>query len=783
MKKILSFFLALTATVAVNATVVTFEFADPTTYGFVAPAQGAYTQVESGASIAKDNVTLVPTFPSDKNGMRFFSNSNTGVINLRGYVGTTLVITAPNNENIVSIAMSGSNLGSAYLTAESGSLNGSASAMTWTGSANAVTLNIIKSTVQFNQIVVTYGEDAPVIPDCDFDTLTVTQAIARIANNQLCACIVKGRVKSIITTDANIAQYGNVDMWIEDATNALDTLKAFRLDKGANSLKFTNRADLDATFAVGDVIYMYANALMNYNDTKAGTTYAEINTGYFFKKDGAVDPVVVPCVLDTVSVVDALALIANNDACPHVVKGVVSAISGVESYGAIKNLTLADAEHPESTILAYNTYAGPNKAQFTSESLLPFMVGDTIYVYGGALVNYQGNTPELSKEGEVYYIGREGVLNRVELDFDVVAVEEDFGQVVKFSKAGATSPAFEYEITLADDDALAGTYVVSNATLIYQDAPVIVNGSMEIVVDSIVGEEIYYSIILDLVDAKSTHYSQALGIFHSPDFLNDNPNVTAALAYEIGMALASGENTEATYNVYGFATGYYAKSKGAYQYWDATYKNHSFYISNVQGATRGFFEGYRVGPTSGNAADTAQFCDLIVFKGVQIKNYNGTIENNAAAKYDKVTSSTPVLRDVEAPEITVSEALTIESLTANYQMSKKYYTVCGLAADDADNNGTFHMAQGTDTIEAYKCVSPAGHAVKKGDNVKVRTLLECYNGKIQCYYGSVEGASVTGIEDVIRDSAVKAQKIVMDGQIVIVKEGILYNVLGIRLED
>ena len=748
MKKILFVLITLTATMAVSATTFTKVTAEPLDwsgqYLIVYENSTSEAFVFNGEDTANDYVSA-PT----ENGVITSDNLNACVITiLAGSEGDYFLkignqyIAGKNDANGLSFSAAAAGMANT-LALQDGSvmITSNTSVLRFNNAEGQKRFRYYKATSYANQQVIqlykantNVVDPEPTTSECLFDTISVSEAIARIENNQLCACIVKGRVKSIITTDANIDTYGNVDMWIEDATNPNDTLKAFRLNKGANSLKFTNRADLDALFAVGDVIYMYANALMFYTDTKTGTTFAEINTGYFFKKDGASVPVWIPCVLDTVSVTEAIALIATNDTCPHVVKGRVLSITEVETQYGNTTVWLADETNEGDSIMAYRMFKGPNGEKFANTLDVPFFVGDIIYVYGGKLILYR-DIPELSATNNVYYFGREGISNRVELDFEQVAVEHDLGCVVNFGKPGDSSLAFSYMITLADDEAICGSYDVVDASLTYQGTPVPVSGSIVITTDSMVDNEIYYQIALHLVDDNGVHYVQPMGLFHSADYPNDNRNITAALAYEIGMGLEIGAYTNAFYNVYGYATGDYAKSGGKYQYWDATYRNHSFYISDVLGATRGFFEGYRVGPTSGNAADTAKLGDYIVFKGVQIKNYNGIPENNATAKYDKVISA-PLLRDVEAPEISVSEALTIEPLTATYQLSKKYYTVCGLVVEDEANNH-FYMVQGNDTVIAFRCLSTDGQIVKRGDYVKVRAVLQYYGGHIYCYYGQV----------------------------------------------
>lgn len=152
MRKILLSLVALfICAINVKAEEVVFEFTDPSVYGFGVPAAGAFTQINSGDKITSGVITISPDFSSG-NGMRFFANTNTGVVNLRAYVNSTINFTIDGTASITNIKFEGSNLGSTYLTGE-GYADGE-----WSGEAKTVTLNCIKSTVQFNKITVTYGQ-------------------------------------------------------------------------------------------------------------------------------------------------------------------------------------------------------------------------------------------------------------------------------------------------------------------------------------------------------------------------------------------------------------------------------------------------------------------------------------------------------------------------------------------------------------------------------------------------------------------------------------------------
>lgn len=173
MRKFFSFVMALVAAVTLNAaTQVTFDFSDATAYGYANPEAGKFTQVPTGAVLTKDGVTITIAFTSG-NGFRFFAHSNTGAVNLRGYVGASYTIAAPEGKKLAAIAADGSNLTSQYLS-------GGMTSAEWSSATGVESLatNVIKSTVQFNSLVVTLIEDGEVPPTQENIQVDVAGAIA-----------------------------------------------------------------------------------------------------------------------------------------------------------------------------------------------------------------------------------------------------------------------------------------------------------------------------------------------------------------------------------------------------------------------------------------------------------------------------------------------------------------------------------------------------------------------------------------------------------------------------
>lgn len=264
MKKFFSLVAALCVSFTLfAATSVTFGFSDATAYGYTNPAAGEFTQLLTGAQLTKDSVTLTVNF-TEGNGFRFFAHTTTGAVNLRGYINSSLTVACPAGKVISKIEISGQNLTAQYLTVAEGTYSNGL----WTGEAAQVTFNVIKSTVQINSLIVTYGD--PGEGPTPTDTIGVTEARARIDAGNLAACFVYGVVA---TTPSDPGSYGNTIFWMTDTENATDSLEGYRIT-GIDGAPFSTKDDIP--FAVGDTILLYANALMLYNNT-----VYEINGGSF----------------------------------------------------------------------------------------------------------------------------------------------------------------------------------------------------------------------------------------------------------------------------------------------------------------------------------------------------------------------------------------------------------------------------------------------------------------------------------------------------------------------
>ena len=264
MKKLFTFVSALALSVfAFASTTVEMNFSDPAPYGFDTPAQGTYTQVNSGDTISKDNVDLLVNFPAGKNGFRFYSNSNTGQISLRGYVGAEMKIAAPAGKKLLKIKVSGSNLNTTYLdgTAESKDTLVSSA---WEGEKDTVYVSIKKSTVYFDAMTITYGDPGETPEVVKLDTIGVKAARERIDKNQKGACYIKG----VVAGDPFELGTNGPAFYMTDIESPTDSLEAFKIYKDAKT-PYANVDSMSKDIAMGDTVLIYADGL----DLYKGKTY------------------------------------------------------------------------------------------------------------------------------------------------------------------------------------------------------------------------------------------------------------------------------------------------------------------------------------------------------------------------------------------------------------------------------------------------------------------------------------------------------------------------------
>ncbi len=147
-------------------------------------------------------------------------------------------------------------------------------------------------------------------------------------------------------------------------------------------------------------------------------------------------------------------------------------------------------------------------------------------------------------------------------------------------------------------------------------------------------------------------------------------------------------------------------------------------------------------------------------------------------------------------DITIADALALCEKMEAGSYSTETYRVVGVVTlaydyDSKYNNQTFYFGASEDaqkgtTLEAYRAV-PEAPGVAKGDKVTITGKLgvrETKSGNKS--YGFAQGATVeksstTAVEDV-NIAAPKAVKVVENGQLIIIRDGVRYNAVGAVVE-
>lgn len=255
--------------------------------------------------------------------------------------------------------------------------------------------------------------------------------------------------------------------------------------------------------------------------------------------------------------------------------------------------------------------------------------------------------------------------------------------------------------------------------------------------------------------------------------------ITVAQAVEIGNKLNSGDVTTEEYIVTGYVTDI------AYSY-SSKYGNMSFWMSDTQGNSHDF-EAYKV-----NISEAAKINDKVSVTG-KITKYNNTIEISEG-------NATILAKGVFVPDTitaTVAEAAAI-ALKLSNAPSRDVYTVTGyvtkiIAAVSekyetpqqsfwmADSNGEEQV------LQAYWANVPSSISeFTVGMKITLTGYLERYkkdNSYIpELKYGdAVILETPTSVEDV-EIAPAKAVKVVEDGKLIIIRDGVRYNAVGAVIE-
>ena len=535
---------------------------------------------------------------------------------------------------------------------------------------------------------------------------------------------------------------------------------------------------------------------------------------------------------DTISVSQALALIAEGDENSHYIHGVVYQAPFSPFNGCIA-FWMHDEESRNDTIEAFKMKKDAN-TPFASVDEAQGLIheGDKVLIFANGITNYTNKTTHatFAETTEGYYVETLESGLRVNMVFDTLYVNYNSRweeAELRFHGIEGTSDVNVTSLIQNNITKFAGFYTLQDSIdfdevmmpNIKYGETTLLGVTMKATYVSVADNVYTYFIVLLGQDVEGVPYEFRGELFIVCNDANFGKYDDGTLIpkYTVGRAIQEGQNGNTDVAmVYGYAC------QIDYQYNDLKsggqrYANADFYLSDepdTRAATN--FEAYHCTP--------AELADSLVVLG-QLYCIFGSLTKF----YDKVEISAGTYRvvdklpdDIAYPEIepepdTISaeRAYQIGDELPNPELTKesitdKRYFIIGIVQEKSFgeysteyNNQTWLMANTEgytgSMIQIYRAKPDAEDPAKVGDKMGVLSKIKKYHGKRDdgSEYFSIsteQGAAAvhtdleipddadTAIPQILMDESVKRTIKTMDkGQIIIIKDGVKYNILGTRL--
>ena len=415
-------------------------------------------------------------------------------------------------------------------------------------------------------------------------------------------------------------------------------------------------------------------------------------------------------------------------------------------------------------------------------------VGDKVSVTA-QLTNYNGLL-ETVKKGTVTILEKVERPEPTEADADVVFSGADFngqGTASTGSPVSATKDGVTFECNKAYGDSAYATLRCYKNGVITITSETEQIGKLKFQFYSTYTGDLNNEVVVNATQWTYTLTSQAriekLEVYFGeydtivpPVVGIDTVNVAEAVA--IGMALEDNAKTDKEYVVYGHVVQAYAPNEG--------FTDQTWFMADEEGAY-GEFEAYRCTPDT-----LVETGDYVYVKG-KIQKYVKDSKTQIEIGYGTaVHGATPAPPQVDT--ITVTEALEIaKALAPEKGKSLKTdvkYAVWGYVTKVKDAaKYTYYMADEAGAygeFQAYRCAS-IDYEVAEGDVVIVTGYIMHYYGEgssgeyhnYEISGGALVHENAQGIENVVLTE--KAQKVMVDGVMFIIRDGKMYNVQGAQV--
>ncbi len=211
--------------------------------------------------------------------------------------------------------------------------------------------------------------------------------------------------------------------------------------------------------------------------------------------------------------------------------------------------------------------------------------------------------------------------------------------------------------------------------------------------------------------------------------------------------------------------------------WSAQHKNVSFWMADTQDGGK-VFEAYRVACET--EAEAPGVGDLVWVKG-ELTKYNTTPETKQGGTFGIIEKSQIVPQNLGKK--TIEEFLALKSVVDTCILTGVVDSIKN------DQYGNLYLSDATGQVYVYGVLTADGQSMKfaelgveAGDELTILALYSEYNNKPQvknAIFVSVTKKDPTAISNTAVEG--KAVKALVNGQVLIIKNGKTYNVLGARV--
>ena len=540
---------------------------------------------------------------------------------------------------------------------------------------------------------------------------------------------------------------------------------------------------------------------------------------------------------DTISVTQALALIAEGDEKSHYIRGLVYQEPFSPFNGCIA-WWMKDEENENDSIEAFKMKKDA-ATPFASVEEAQGMIheGDIVLIFANGICNYTNQTTHatFAETTEGYFAETLEEGTRISMAFDSLYVDYNRRSEeaeLTFTGSESGEHATVLSLVLSDISKFAGFYkladsidvddeLIPNVELfnMTDNSTTLLKASLKATFVSVEGDVYTYNIIFKGKDPDGVNYDFRGEIFVTCNDANFGKYDDGSLIpkYTVARAIQEGQNgnTDIAY-VYG----YVSKIERQYNHANSSgqkFANAEFYLSDDPESTaETLFEAYACTPV--DIVDSLVLEHQLYYVFGPLSLFHGKVEISKGT-YNPVDALPEDIlgpdAELEPDTISAERAYQIgkdlpEPAVKEESVTDKLYFIIGIVSarsfaeyDTEYNNQTWLMGNTPDydgsMIQIYRAKPDASDPAKVGDKMAVTSRIKKYHGQkddgTEYFSISTEtGAQAihtdleipddadTAIPQILMDESLTRIIKTMDkGQIVIIKDGVKYNILGTRL--